>query len=138
VNHRFANEADLDLLAHWNRQLIEDEGHDNPMNVGQLRERMCDWMKNKYQVVIFCESDLPCAYATFRNEDGQVYLRQFFVDRGQRRRGIGKQAFSLLLHAVHPPHQRVVVEVMAWNSHGRAFWEAVGFRSRYVGMELKP
>lgn len=31
---------DLDWLARMNKQLIEDEQHDNPMNVDQLKARM--------------------------------------------------------------------------------------------------
>jgi hypothetical protein len=33
MEHRFAAVADLDRLAHWNRQLIEDERAENPLAV---------------------------------------------------------------------------------------------------------
>jgi hypothetical protein len=40
MNWRAANDEDLDLLAGWNKQLIQDEGHRNSMSVPELRERM--------------------------------------------------------------------------------------------------
>jgi GNAT superfamily N-acetyltransferase len=137
LNHRRANENDLDLLAIWNKQLIEDEGHDNSMTVAQLRERMSDWLKGDYQVVAFSKTGAPSAYAVFRDRDERIYLRQFFVDRLQRRCGIGKEALAILKNRILPCTKSVMVEVMAWNQRGLAFWEASGFSPRYIGMELK-
>ena len=137
MNHRPVNENDLDLLANWNKQLIEDEGHDNFMTVAQLRERMSDWLKGDYQAVVFSKTDTPSAYAVFSDRDDHVYLRQFFVDRAQRRCGIGKEALAILKNCIFPDTKSVKLEVMAWNQRGFAFWKASGFGPRYIGMELK-
>lgn len=53
IESRFAADSDLDLLAEWNYQLIQDEGHRNPMTVPELRERMRDWLAGEYQAMIF-------------------------------------------------------------------------------------
>jgi GNAT superfamily N-acetyltransferase len=37
VRYRPATAQDLDLLADWNHQMIDDQGHDNPMTVPELR-----------------------------------------------------------------------------------------------------
>ena len=135
--HRAANEDDLDLLAIWNKQLIEDEGHDNSMTVAQLRERMSEWLKADYQVIVFSKTSAPSAYVVFRDSDDHIYLRQFFVDRLQRRCGIGKEALAILKNRILPHSKSVRLEVMAWNRKGLAFWKASGFSPRYIGMELK-
>lgn len=137
MNHRPANDSDLDLLAIWNKQLIEDEGHDNSMTVAQLRERMSDWLQGDYQVVVFSKTSTPSAYTVFQDRDGHISLRQFFVDRAQRRCGIEKEALAILENCILPGSKSVMVEVMAWNQSGLAFWEAAGFIPRYIGMELK-
>jgi len=137
LNHRSANENDLELLAIWNKQLIEDEGHDNSMTVAQLRERMSEWLKGDYQVIVFSKTSAPSAYAVFQDRDDHISLRQFFVDRAQRRCGIGKEALAILENRILPGSKSVMVEVMAWNQSGLAFWEAAGFIPRYIGMELK-
>ena len=43
MDYRLANNDDLDLLAEWNHQLIQDEGHRNRMTAPELRERMRGW-----------------------------------------------------------------------------------------------
>lgn len=48
---------DLDQLALMNKQLIEDEKHDNPMNVDQLRVRMRDFLHTDYKAYIFVAGD---------------------------------------------------------------------------------
>ena len=86
MEHRFAGESDLDLLAEWNHQLIRDEGHNNPMTVPELRERMRGWLETDYRAVLFSMEGEPLAYALYREGPEEIYLRQFFVRRDRRRR----------------------------------------------------
>lgn len=37
---RLCDDSDLESLSIMNKQLIEDEKHDNPMNIHPLNERM--------------------------------------------------------------------------------------------------
>jgi len=137
---RIATAADVAQLASWNQQLIEDEGHDNPMSLEQLVARMRTWLANEYQAVVFEEpaTPTPVAYALFRNAPEWIHLRQFFVTRDRRRRGIGARAVALLRDAVFPPDKAVIVEAMAWNHAALSFWRAAGFADRYVGLESRP
>jgi GNAT superfamily N-acetyltransferase len=79
----------------------------------------------------------PVAYALFRDTPEWIHLRQFFVARDRRRRGIGARAIALLRDSVFPPDKPVIVEAMAWNQPALSFWRAVGFADRYVGLESR-
>jgi hypothetical protein len=57
MRYHLANDLDLPLLAEWNRQLIQDEGHRNPMTVAELQARMQGWLAGEYRAVVF---ELKC------------------------------------------------------------------------------
>ena len=97
MEYRIAKAEDLDLLAEWNYQLICDEGHRNPMTVPELKERMRNWILGEYIAVVFYESAEPVAYSLFKDQQNEIYLRQFFVKRDWRRKGIGKKAIEILI-----------------------------------------
>jgi GNAT superfamily N-acetyltransferase len=140
LTFRVAAAADLPQLASWNRQLIEDEGHDNTMSLEELAVRMRNWLATEYQALIFEDptAPAPVAYALLRDTPEWVHLRQFFVARDRRRRGIGARAVALLRDSVFPPDKPVIVEAMAWNQPALSFWRAMGFADRYVGLESRP
>jgi ribosomal protein S18 acetylase RimI-like enzyme len=135
MRYRSATTQDLDLLTEWNQQMIADQGHDNPMTVPQLRERMAGWIRGEYQVGLFEQDGKPVAYAVWRNQDAIVFLRQLFVTPALRRKGIGRDAMDLLSREVWPRDKRVVLEVLVGNEHAIAFWRKMGFNERYLGME---
>jgi len=135
---RAVTDADLAQLASWNRQLIEDEGHDNTMNLDELAARMKSWLATEYQAVVFEERATPVAYALFRQTPEWIHLRQFFVARDRRRRGIGARAVALLRDTLFPPDKVVLVEAMAWNHAALSFWRCAGFTDRYIGLESRP
>ena len=138
---RVATTADLPQLASWNQQLIEDEGHDNTMSLEELAARMRTWLTTEYQALVFEDpttTSTPAAYALFRRTPEWIHLRQFFVRRDRRRRGIGARAVALLRADVFPPDKPVIVEAMAWNHAALSFWRSVGFADRYVGLESRP
>ena len=140
LTFRVAAAADLPQLASWNRKLIEDEGHDNTMSLEELVVRMRNWLTTEYQALIFEDpaAPAPVAYALLRDTPEWVHLRQFFVARDRRRRGIGARAVALLRDSVIPPDKPVIVEAMAWNHPALSFWHAMGFADRYVGLESRP
>jgi hypothetical protein len=88
--YRFAIEADLDLLGNWNHQLIQDEGHKNPMTHLELRKRMRGWLEGEYRAIIFSLASEAVAYALYRENETEVYLRQLFVSRDHRHQGTGR------------------------------------------------
>lgn len=87
MEYHIANETDLDLLAEWNHQLIQDEGHRNPMATAQLRERMQNWLSAGYTAVVFTEAGEPVAYALFCEKENEIHLRQLFVKTGSSASG---------------------------------------------------
>lgn len=129
---------DVRLLAEMNSRLIRDEGHRNPMTSRELEERMRRWLlTGEYEAVLFGGPPAE-AYALFRRDGDSVHLRQFFVERQFRRKGIGRAAFETLLREVWPAERRVTVDVLVSNQVGRAFWALLGFREYALTMELGP
>jgi GNAT superfamily N-acetyltransferase len=127
VDFRFAGEADLPLLAAWNEQLIEDERAVTRLDRAGLEARMRVWIAAEYRAVLFEEAGQPVGYALFRPDEAGVYLRQFFVARERRRRGLGRRAVGLLLEYAFPRGCRVSLQVLNQNAAGLAFWRALGF-----------
>ncbi len=131
------NAADISLLAEMNHQLIQDEGHRNPMTVPELERRMVNFLQGEYEAVIFwLEGNLPVAYALYRRHPDSIYLRQFFVHRQYRRQGIGRQAMNLLLSEIWPRHCRITVEVLVTNTIGYEFWKSLGFEDYSITLEM--
>jgi GNAT superfamily N-acetyltransferase len=138
LEYHFAAASDLDLLAEWNHQLIRDEGHRNPMTVPELRERMRAWLEGEYQAVIFGPVHDPLAYALYREEAREIYLRQLFVRRDCRREAIGRAAMDVLRGQVWPAGKRLTVEVLTANTPAVAFWRAMGYQDYSLMLEIVP
>ena len=136
LQYRMATAEDIALLARMNRQLIEDEGHRNRMTLPELAERLRQWLANEYTAVIFEQGTTPVAYALFHPEAASIYLRQFFVERRYRRRGIGRQAMQLLLTDIWPADRRITLDVLVHNQRGQAFWHALGFQDYAITLEM--
>jgi len=81
---------------------------------------MKEWLAGEYRAVIFVLEKEPAAYALYRQTAGEIYLRQFFVRRGCRRRGIGREAIGVLRSRVWPADKRLTVEVLTANAAGVA------------------
>lgn len=135
---RHAMEADLDRLAEWNHQLIQDEGARNPVSVAQLSERMKGWLQGEYRGVIFTAGDNAVAYAVYRPENDHIHLRQLFVCRHRRREGIGRRSIELLRRQIWPRDVRLAVEVLCANHRAVAFWRSMGFRDYSLLLEITP
>ena len=138
MEYYIATETDIDLLAEWNHQLIQDEGHRNQMNITQLCDRMRDWLSADYTAVIFNEDQNPVAYALYRETDAEIYLRQLFVKRGIRRQGIGRHAMQILQQRLWPQSKRLTVDVLSHNKDGIAFWRSVGYQDYCLTLEIMP
>ena len=138
MGYRSAAAEDCGLLARLNAQLIRDENHRNSMSESELEARMRDWLANDYAATLFEEGGTVVAYALYREEAQSVYLRQFFVVREARRKGIGRRAFSLLRSEIWPRSKRVTVDVLLQNHSAIGFWRAEGFVDYYLGMEMPP
>ncbi len=138
MKYRFGTESDLDLLAEWNYHLTQDEGHRNSMSVEQLRERMKAWLNGDYKAVLFHTGTTPVAYALYREDDKDIYVRQLFVDRKKRRHGIGKEAIVILKKEIWPIDKRLTVDVLTSNVPAVTYWRSVGFTDYSLTLEIIP
>jgi predicted acetyltransferase len=138
MNYRRATENDCSLLAELNHQLIRDEGHRNRMTVPELEQRMKDWIAEEYSAVLFEVDDSVIAYALYREQPEEIYLRQLFVIRQQRRKGIGRQAMEILRSKIWPKSKRLTVEVLVQNKAAVAFWRTMGFQDYCLALEIMP
>ena len=136
LGHRLATIADVAMLAQMNQHLIEDERHRNPMTLAELETRMRSMLEDDYTATIFELDNVVVAYGLWRTDPEWVYLRQFFVARGFRRRGIGAQAIRVLLDHVWPVGKRVRVNVLIGNRPALEFWRAVGFADYLITLEM--
>jgi GNAT superfamily N-acetyltransferase len=138
LTFRLATPADCPLLAELNHQLIRDEGHRNRMTVPELEARMRGWLTGEYRAVIFEDRGAVVAYALYREQADEIYLRQLFVVRHRRRQGIGRQAVALLRRHIWPTNKRLTVEVLTANTGGVAFWRSVGYTDYSLTLEIMP
>ncbi|QHW29953.1 GNAT family N-acetyltransferase [Paenibacillus rhizovicinus] len=142
LTYRMAGLDDAARLAQMNRQLIEDEGSENPMNLAELEVRMRNFLETGWSCAIF-ELDREIAgYALFearpRPYDAarqEVFLRQYFIAAEHRGRGIGRAGIELLETSAFPPDSPVVIDVLSGNSRGERFWRGVGFEPYAVTMK---
>ncbi len=139
MKHRMATLQDSPLLAEMNHQLLEDEGHRNRfMTLPQLEERMRGFLSGEYRAVIFQEDGEVVAHALYREQPDLIYLRQLFVARDRRRRGLGRRAVETLRSEIWPKNKRLTVDVLLHNTGAIAFWRAVGYKDYMLGLEILP
>ena len=136
LGHRVATSADVPILARMNQQLIEAEGHRNPMDLTELETRMASMLGEDYTATLFEWESQIVAYGLWRDELDWVYLRQFFVTRDFRRRGFGAQAIRVLADEVWPAERRIRVDVLIGNRPALEFWRAVGFVDYLIKLEM--
>ncbi len=125
---------DVEELAELNRQLIEDERHPNPMDRGQLAERMAGWLREGYTCYLARQSGTTVAYCLYRDDGDHYYLRQLFVARTHRRRGIARSLMDWMYANIWTD-RRVRLDVLAHNDEAAAFYRAYGFRVAVLRME---
>jgi GNAT superfamily N-acetyltransferase len=137
MTFRAATLDDCARLAELNHQLIRDEGHRNPMIVSELEQRMRTWLSGEYRAVIY-EDGGVVAYALFREQPEEIYLRQLFVVRHRRSQGIGRRAVEILRSEVWPKTKRLTVEVLVANKQAVNFWRSVGYTDYALSLEILP
>jgi len=138
MKFRRATLNDCGSIAEMNHQLIRDEGHRNQMSVAELEQRMRDWLAAEYTAVLFEDGDETVAYGLYREDAGEIYLRQLFVVRNRRRQGIGREAMETLRSKIWPQGKRLTVDVLVENTAAVAFWRAAGYKDYSLTLEILP
>lgn len=108
------------------------------MTVAELEQRMRGWLHSEYKAILFGEASDTVAYALYREEPEEIYLRQFFVIRNRRRQGIGREVIEILRSKIWPKNKRLTMEVLVKNVAAVAFWRAVGCQDYSLTLEIMP
>jgi GNAT superfamily N-acetyltransferase len=138
MTFRFATSSDCQQLAELNHQLIRDEGHRNQMTVPQLEQRFREWLLGEYRAVVYEDGNEVVAYALYREQPEEIYLRQLFVVRHRRRQGLGRRAVEILRSHYWPKSKRLIVDVLVKNTQAVDFWRAVGYTDYCLTLEILP
>jgi RimJ/RimL family protein N-acetyltransferase len=128
-------EKDIALLAKMNKQLIEDEKANNLMDIARLENRMSDFLNNGYKAFFFLIEGKIIGYALCDMTKDPKYLRQFFINRDERRKNYKKNAFNKLLEKLEI--KEIEIDVLKWNEDGIKFWEKMGFKEQWKRMKYK-
>jgi len=64
-------------------------------------------LSGDYRAIIYEDGSEVLAYALFREEAEEIYLRQLFVVRHRRSQGIGRQAVEILRSQIWPKTKRL-------------------------------
>ena len=126
--------TDAETLAELNKRLIEDERHPDSMNIAQLIERMREWLTTDYICYVAKDNGHIVAYCLYRDDGGYYYMRQLYVDRVHRRKGIATQLLDWLYENVWTD-KKVRLDVLAHNEDAVAFYKRYGFRIGVFRME---
>ena len=135
LSYQQASVRDTALLGQLNERLIADEGHRNKMTASELQERMTAWLGNAYEATLILQEGTVIGYALYRFDGESVYLRQFYVGREHRRRGVGTRAISWLLAHVWHQTTRLRLDVLVGNQPAINFWRSLGFSDYCITME---
>src|SRR5678816_2235232 len=98
---------------------------------------MRGWLAGEYRATIFEDEGKVVAYALFREEPQEIYLRQLFVVRDRRSRGFGRRAVEILRSEIWPKAKRLIVDVLVGNQRAVAFWRKVGFTDYCLTLEIR-
>ncbi len=101
---------DAGKLALFNKQLIEVEKSDNPMDLNELERRMKEFLETEYDAYFFIENSQIIGYA---------------------------QAFHMLLEYLGIKEIDLDLDVLPWNKRGLAFWKQCGFSETCIAMKYK-
>jgi predicted acetyltransferase len=108
------------------------------MTVPELEQRMNGWLSSEYMAMLFEDGGEAVAYALYREQPEEIYLRQLFVVRNRRRKGIGRTAVEILRSKIWPKNKRLTVDVLVQNTAAIAFWRSVGYRDYCLTLEILP
>lgn len=144
VELRKANINDIAVLAEMNQQLIADERSRNPLNVSQIESLMHSWLDGSWSAVMISKNENLIGYLLYqqRRDDYDpeqliIFVRQFFVQRTYRRRGIGREAFEQIVSEYFPSDATIMLDVLATNSAALHFWEDIGFTLHSTTLKRK-
>ena len=138
LRYRFAGARDAQLLARLNLLLVEDGADFGPADPAYFQRRMQRWLSDGRNRAVLFEDERGRlqAYALYKEDAAEIYLRQFLVLRAARRRGVGREAFALLRSRIWSADKRLTLEVLSANRGAYRFWRSLGYRNCAVTLEI--
>ena len=100
----------------------------------QLSHRMQTWLENEYVCYLAKEQECIIGYCLFRDEGKHYYMRQLYVERKNRRKGIATRLLNWLYQNVWID-KKVRLDVLAHNEDAVEFYKKYGFRIGVFRME---
>ncbi|PCJ51819.1 MAG: hypothetical protein COA79_25230 [Planctomycetota bacterium] len=131
---RKASLNDCIMLGQLNKHLIEDGKHPNTMDIDQLIDRMKHFINSEYTCYIYSLSDNIIAYCLFYGNSDFYYIRQLFVHRIHRKKGIATELLNWLFINTWVD-KKVRLDVLANNHSAIEFYEKYGFKVDCLRME---
>jgi len=132
---RIAEMADVPELVRMNILLREDERMDNVLSADEIRIRMEMFLASAdFRVYVFSDAETVPGYCVLELNRKPLYVRQLFVKRECRGKGIGSACLKEIMSLQGA--DEIDIDVMEWNENAIAFYERFGFRKRYVGMRF--
>ncbi len=120
---------DVEKLAEYNQQLIQDEKSGNTSPLLDLQNRMKDFLSNGYRGYFILEeitgTELGYILADYSSEI--VFIRHFFIKKQYRRKGLGTEAFLKLLDKDEMVGARL--QILKWNQPALNFFTQMGFEA---------
>lgn len=138
LRYRFAGARDAQLLARLNLLLVEDGADFGSPDPGFFQRRMQRWLGDGHNRAVLFEDERGRlqAYAVYKEDAAEIYLRQFLVLRAARRRGVGREAYTLLRTRIWNADKRLTLEVLSANRAAYRFWRSLGYRDCAVTLEI--
>jgi GNAT superfamily N-acetyltransferase len=144
ITIRAADLKDARVLARMNSRLVEDQGTVNTWSLAKYEQRFLDWLQaGTWQVDIILEDGQIIGYAVYQQrgdyynpEQPVIYVRQYYIERTHRRRGLGRAAFQELIDRRFPTgYDAIELDVVATNPGGQQFWTKLGFAPYFIAMK---
>ena len=103
-------------------------------NVALLADRMSGRLQAEYRGYLGLIGDRIVAYCLYRDDGDYYYLRQLYVDRDCRRRGLATQLLDWMYANIWAD-KKVRLDVLIHNQNAIAFYQGYGFETRVLRME---
>lgn len=76
-------------------------------------------------------------YCVYRKEKDFLYIRQLYIERTYRRKGLGLKALRILRKTVWKKCPLLRMDVLVKNGPGVRFWRMAGFKDYCLTLESK-
>ncbi|MCQ6562990.1 GNAT family N-acetyltransferase [Paenibacillus mendelii] len=139
-----AGSEHIRVLTEMNQELIRDEQSENRMDYGELYNRMSDFISSDWKAMLLVCKEEIIGYGLYQERKNaydsakeEIYLRQYFIRKPFRGRGLGREGVIKLRADVFPKSAALILDVLESNDAGRRFWESLGFKPYYTNMKLQ-